>query len=286
MKIFIIGANGMIGSGIFKYLSKLKALKCYALIRSSNYLNYLPDIYQDKTIVCGDLQDFNKIKEVVVKEKPDMIINCCGITKHVPDSSNFIKVVKLNSLLPHLLSNICSQLNIRFVQVSTDCVFSGLKGNYTEQDIPDPIDFYGQSKHLGEVDYHSHLTIRTSTIGHEINSQNGLLEWFLNQKSCEGFEKAIFSGITTLELAKIINEIILTNDSIKGMYHISSVPIDKYSLLRLISNVYKHDAQITKNREYIIDRSLNSDKFYRSYNYKPPSWEEMVSFMHSYSLEN
>ncbi len=284
MKIFVVGANGMIGSGIFSYLETFKSLKVYPLIRSSSYTKYLPKSYLENIIVSGNLENIKEISYAINQERPDILINCAGITKHLPESSNYKKTITLNSLFPHLLAGICSQHAVKLIQISTDCIFSGKKGNYSETDIADPIDLYGKSKNLGEVDYDGHLTIRTSTIGHEINTKNGLLEWFLSENSCLGYEKAIFSGITTIELAKIIYEIILQNDSISGIYHISSVPINKYALLKLIAKVYQHEAIITRDKNFIIDRSLNSERFRRDYGYQAPSWEDMISTMYSISL--
>ena len=189
---------------------------------------------------------------------------------------NYLSTIYINSLLPHRIAKICSKFSIRLINFSTDCVFSGVRGNYTEDDIPDPIDFYGRTKLVGEVNYGNVLTIRTSFIGHQINSKYGLLEWFLTQKdNCKGFVNAIYSGLPTIEIAKILNDHIIFNKKLKGLYQISGNAINKYELLSLINKIYGLKLIIEKEHEVKIDRSLNSKKF-EDATYKPPNWESLI----------
>ena len=180
--------------------------------------------------------------------------------------------------MPHRLAKICVQRGVRLIHISTDCVFSGSKGMYTERDNPDAEDVYGKSKGLGELlDYPGVLTLRTSIVGHELNGNKSLLDWFLCQeKPVKGFSKAIFSGVTTLELARLIKNILLTEPYLAGLYHVSSSPIDKYSLLTLVAKIYNKKIAITEDESLVIDRSLSSEKLKKAIRYSSPSWEKML----------
>ena len=169
--------------------------------------------------------------------------------------------------------------------MSSDCVFSGEKGFYSERDIPDPVDIYGKSKLLGELDFQNSITIRKSVIGHEYNSNNGLLEWFLKQEGkVKGYKKAIFSGITVLELAKIIDMYIIPNPNLRGLFHVSGQSISKYNLLKIIASEYKKIIDIIPNEEVKIDRSLNSTKFNKITGYQSKPWPKLIKSMAKYNL--
>ncbi len=286
MKVLVLGANGMIGSTIFNILCNAKDIDCYGMMRVSSSSLFDEKIFKDMLITYKNLDDIKELFRLINSIKPDIIINCVGITKHLPSSSNHVKVIRINSLFPHQLSNYCSKNSMKLIHISTDCVFSGLKGNYREDDFPDARDLYGKSKHLGEIQSETHLTVRTSTIGHELSTSYGLLEWFLKQKICKGYIRAIFSGVTTVELAIIIRDIILPRPHLTGLYHISSTPINKYSLLKKISHLYQLDINVEACENLKIDRSLNSEKFSKETGYYAPSWEEQLSSMLEHSKEN
>ena len=183
----------------------------------------------------------------------------------------------------HRLAELCKLLNARLIHISTDCVYSGKKGNYLESEPADSMDVYGQSKLLGEVDYPHAVTLRTSTIGHEFSTKHGLLEWFLSQEGeCNGFLRAIFSGLPTIVLAQIIRDIVIPNNDLRGLYHVAGQPISKYDLLKLIAEVYGKSIKIIKDENFTIDRSLNSDKFKTATGYSPSAWPELIRLMHSY----
>jgi dTDP-4-dehydrorhamnose reductase len=170
--------------------------------------------------------------------------------------------------------------------ISTDCVFSGKKGFYSELDNPDPIDVYGQTKLLGEPSGKNVLTIRTSIIGHELNNSQGLLEWFLSQnKVCKGYTSAFFSGFPTTYLAKIFLEFIISNE-FSGLYHIASKPISKYELLLLIKEIYGLNIHIVPSDEIVIDRSLNGALFEKASGFISPEWPELVEFMYQAHKES
>jgi dTDP-4-dehydrorhamnose reductase len=169
------------------------------------------------------------------------------------------------------------------IHVSTDCVFSGTKGNYLESDASDAGDVYGKSKHLGEVDYPHAITLRTSTIGHELQSVYGLLEWFLSQQgSCKGFNRAIFSGLPNNVFAQVVRDVVIPRPDLHGLYHVGADPIGKYELLRLIANVYGKQIDIVRDDEFSIDRSLNSARFGHDTGFKPVAWPELIKAMHAF----
>ncbi len=270
----------MIGSTLFRFFLLQESFDVYGLVRSKVIGENLK--LSKNILISGDLTNTNTLADLIKEYTPSVIINCAGITKHLKECKNNAKAIQINSLLPHEIVNICRNLNTKIIQISTDCIFSGSKGNYKEQDIPDSIDIYGKSKYLGEISDKPHLTIRTSTIGHEINTKHGLLEWFLVQNKCMGYKNAIFSGITTLELAKVIYKILRYYENLNGIYHISSEPIDKYSLLKMISVTYKHNVELAPNLDFRIDRSLNSTRFSLATDYISPQWEEMISSMYKF----
>jgi dTDP-4-dehydrorhamnose reductase len=188
----------------------------------------------------------------------------------------------LNALLPHRMADLCAVAGARLIHVSTDCVFAGTKGYYAEGDAPDAGDVYGKSKHLGEVDYPHAITLRTSTIGHELQSAYGLLEWFLSQQgSCKGFNRAIFSGLPNTEFARVVRDVVIPRHELRGLYHVGAEPIGKYELLKLIAKAYGKQIEIVRDDEFSIDRSLNSRRFNYATGYKAAAWPELIQAMHA-----
>jgi len=187
-------------------------------------------------------------------------------------------------MFPHRLAGLCSLLGARLIQLSSDCIYSGRKGNYRESDLSDAEDIYGKSKYIGELhDYPHAITLRTSGIGHELNSNNGLLSWFLSQSGLvKGYAKAIYSGLPSVELAHVINEFVLPRPEMSGLYHVSSKPIAKLDLLKLVADVYGKKIKIVSDDSVVIDRSLNSERFTKLTGYVAPEWPELVALMHNY----
>jgi dTDP-4-dehydrorhamnose reductase len=284
MKILVTGANGMIGSAIYTHLRLHGSFDVYGSVRCRNRIIQLPSKLHSHLIISGDLQNNDNLSIIFDKIRPNVVINCVGLTKHLPEGNIPLPAITINSLLPHMINNFCNKYNARMIHISTDCVFSGLKGSYNESDLPDASDIYGKSKCLGEVSDRNSLTLRTSTIGHEINSSYGLLEWFLKQDQCKGFSNAYFSGLTTLELARVIRDYVIPDSRLAGLYHLGGARIDKYSLLHLISSVYNKKIVITDDDSFQIDRSLNSSRFYAETNYIAPMWSEMIRNMYSYQF--
>lgn len=284
MNLLILGANGMIGSAMMRALSESGDYQVFGLIRNPNLAMNNTFNSTARVITNLDLNNSNHLSELFCIAMPDVVINCAGLTKHLPEGNLPLPALALNSILPHRLAKLCEATNSRLIHISTDCVFSGETGMYQESDFPDARDIYGKSKCLGEVIGQNSVTLRTSTIGHEIGTKNGLLEWFLSQSNCSGYQKAIFSGLTTVEFAKVVRDYVIPNKDISGLYHVGATPIDKFSLLKLIAAVYGKKIQIIPDDSFKIDRSLNTNKFQKFTGYCPPSWDNLISEMHSKCL--
>ena len=216
------------------------------------------------------------------------MINCLGITnKNISSSKNSEEFICINSLLPCRLQKICADLGSRLIHFSTDCIFSGNKGFYSENDNPDPIDLYGRSKLLGELNFENTLTIRKSVIGHELISKNGLLEWFLFQNQfVEGYKNVIFSGTTVLELAILIEKYIIPRSDLKGILNISGESISKFDLLKILAQVYDKSIEIIPNESMKINRTLNGSQFNKLTGYKISSWSSLIKSMYEFNLLN
>lgn len=280
-KILIIGASGMIGNSLLSFLLKKSNYSISATIRSPDTFKAPKDLSEYHLFKNIDVENKKDLEKVFIKVNPDIVINCVGIVKQSKEMKNSYKVIYLNSLLPHYLQNLCTSHSARFINISTDCVFSGLKGNYLEKDLPDAPDLYGRSKYLGEVYCGNTITLRTSLIGHEYKNTYGLLEWFLSQnKLVEGYKKAIFSGLTVVEFARIVDEFVLPNNKLMGLYHVSADPICKYDLLLLIKNIYgKNIGIVPENKKMAIDRSINSFSFRKATGFMPKTWPLMIKEM-------
>ena len=277
MRILILGGNGMLGHAV--YQSFKNDFDVYVTIRSSfGEVEELGIFDENKTICSVNALNFLLLEEKVKELRPDIILNCIGIIKQIKEAHDAVKSIEINSLFPHKLAILCNKINARLIHLSTDCVFSGGKGNYNEADAADPLDLYGRTKLLGEVAEGQALTIRTSLIGKELKTKHGLLEWFLSQegKEIKGYTKAIFSGFPTIIFSEILRDIILKYKSFKGIYHISSAPISKFDLLMLIKKKMNLNIKITLDDNFCCDRSLDSSKFQKEFGYTPPSWEKMV----------
>ena len=215
--------------------------------------------------------------------RPNVVINCAGLTKHKPEADDPLISLPINALMPHRLAGLCKMIGARLVHVSTDCVFSGEKGGYTETDFSDARDAYGKSKAMGEVYYPHTITLRTSTIGHELQSKYGLLDWFLSQEgSCKGYKRAIFSGLPTVVFAQVIRDVVIPNVELSGLYHVAAKPINKFELLKMISSVYGKPIEIVADDIMVIDRSLDAACFSEATGYVAPEWEDMIKLMNTY----
>jgi dTDP-4-dehydrorhamnose reductase len=282
MKVLVFGASGMIGSAMFRVLSEQKEWEVRGTLRSNALKRFFSETLADKLIPDVDVERHDVMVRVFAQVQPDVVVNCVGLTKHHSEAEDPLLAIPLNALLPHRLADLCAAASSRLVHVSTDCVFSGTRGGYVEDDAPDAVDVYGKSKHLGEVDYPHAITLRTSTIGHELQSAYGLLEWFLSQQgSCKGFNRAIFSGLPSTEFARVVRDLVIARPELHGLYHVGAEPIGKYELLKLIAKAYGKQIEIVKDDEFSIDRSLNSTRFNKATGYEPAAWPELIQSMHT-----
>lgn len=283
MKILILGGHGMLGHRL--WINLRRQHETWVTVRqTSSPFPDRPEFPVKYVRPDVDASNFDQVTRALASIQPDLVINCIGLIKQMGHlARDPIMAISLNALLPHRISLVCRAAKIRMIHISTDCVFSGKKGNYLESDQSDAEDLYGRSKFLGEVAYPPHsLTLRTSIIGHELKTRLGLIEWFLGQKDGEtvrGYKRAIFSGFTTDEISRIIMDYVIPHPELTGLYHVSSEPIAKYDLLQLTKDVYARDITILPDEDFIIDRSLDSTRFRQATGYRPPSWPEMIREM-------
>ncbi len=234
-----------------------------------------------KTIENLIVEDLKSVEKVINKIRPDVIINAVGIIKQIQTSQDVVKTLTINSIFPHNLAIIAEKNQARLINISTDCVFNGKKGNYEETDLSDAVDLYGKSKNLGEVEGKNCLTLRTSIIGRELKTSHSLVEWFLSNqgKKVRGFINAVYSGFPTIVFADILADLLVNHKNLDGIYHLSSQPINKFELLKLIKFAYKADIEIEPFAEFKIDRSLDSTKLRRKIGFEPISWKKMIEVM-------
>jgi dTDP-4-dehydrorhamnose reductase len=282
-RVLILGVSGMLGNAAFRFFSQSEGYETFGSARSGAVLQHFSPLLHSNIVTGVDVLDFDALTTLLNATTPHTIINCVGVVKQLATASDPLVAIPLNSILPHRLARLASLHGARVVHISTDCVFNGSKGNYTEADFADANDFYGRSKLLGEVDYPNAITLRTSIIGHEINSAQGLVGWFLSQKEpVKGYSSAIFSGLPTVELSRVIREFVLPRPELRGMYHVASKPIDKLTLLRLVKDRYERSTKIIPDGAVKIDRSLNAARFHAVTGYTSPDWPTLVSVMHEF----
>jgi dTDP-4-dehydrorhamnose reductase len=283
LKVLILGATGMLGHALFSLLSGRPEYTVFATVRGTEGLDrWFPPGLLQRIRGGVDAEGFDTVMGVLEEIRPDAVVNCVGVVKQLPSAKDPIATITVNALFPHLLARACGETGMRMIHISTDCVFAGEKGNYIESDLPDATDLYGRTKLLGEVDSPPCVTLRTSIVGHELSGRHGLIEWFLAQEgSVRGFARAVFSGFPTVELAGIVAERVIPNEELAGLYHVSSEPVSKYELLRLVKEQYGKRIRIERDEEYACDRSLDSSRFREATGYQPPPWPVMVSRMHA-----
>lgn len=283
MNVLVLGATGMLGSAVFRLLSEKREWRVFGTIRSIGDKSLFNSENHDRLLVGVDAENFDSIEQAYKISKPNIVINCIGLIKQLSDSDDPLLAIPINALLPHKLAKLCDVIDARLIHISTDCVFSGDRGMYKESDLPDARDLYGLTKFLGEVGYKNTVTLRTSIIGPELKGSHGLLEWFLAQNEvCFGFTRAIFSGVPTITLAKIIRDIFILRTDLYGVYQIASKPISKFNLLSLISTVYGKSINIVPEDKLVINRSLDSTKFKLQTGCAVPEWTELIKTMYQF----
>jgi dTDP-4-dehydrorhamnose reductase len=280
MRVMVLGGAGMLGH---KLLQRLRNnFEVAGTIRDSE-----PDALLSRALLGVKLytkvaaNNLSSLARAIDDWKPQVVLNCIGVVKQKKAASDPIVSIEINSLFPHQLAQITAFCGAKLIHFSTDCVFSGRRGNYVEDDLPDPIDIYGRSKLLGEVIAPGTLTLRLSIVGRELRGHLGLLEWFLSQRGqkVNGFSGALYSGLTTIATADLIGWIIRAHPQLEGLWHISGEPISKYELLTIVNTVYGLGSEINRDETFFCDRRLDSSRFRNSTGWTPPTWEEMICAM-------
>ena len=278
MKILILGSTGVLGKTLQLYLSK----------KNIDFLTLSREKSKNRNINLKNFSNFKKLEQIISKIKPTHIINCIGVTKFNNTYKNKKLTISLNTKMPIYLAKFCKLNEIYLLHISTDCVFSGKKGNYSDNSVKDSKDLYGLSKNKGEVKNKFTSTIRTSFIGPELNTKKSLLSWFLNEKKfVRGYSKAFFSGLTSLELCKIIDNYFIKKNILQNkIINIGSRRISKFILLTKIRMIFKKKIDIVRYQNFIIDRSLDSKKFRKLSNYKVVKWDKMLLELKKFMINN
>jgi dTDP-4-dehydrorhamnose reductase len=277
MKVLILGGSGMLGHKLWQVCAP--RFNTYATFRGAvaDYSRF--GIFDaSRSIAHVIAEDFQSVSRAFDAVQPDVVINCIGIVKQRAAARDELASMAVNARFPHQLAQLAGDSDVRLVHLSTDCVFSGRTGNYSEDDMADAEDLYGRSKLLGEVKREGCLTIRTSMIGRELKGSHGLLEWFLSQSGgrVRGFRRAIFSGLTTPALAEIIGEVIRNHPELSGVWHVAADPISKFEVLETVKQTFGLAVDIEPDETYFCDRSLNGSRFQDATGISAPSWTEMI----------
>lgn len=279
-KVLVLGITGMLGNAVFRLFSQSPGFETHGTTRSAGGLCYFDETLRPHIHVGVDVVQHDHLVQIFSRVRPDVVINCVGLVKQLAEADDPLIALPINALLPHRLTRLAALSGARLVHVSTDCVFTGLQGHYSESDSPDALDLYGRSKLLGEVDEPHAVTLRTSIIGHELSSAHSLVGWFLAQEGrVRGFTRAVFSGLPTVELAKVIRDHVLPRPDLRGLWHVSSDPIAKYDLLQLVKSAYGKAIEIAPDDQLVIDRSLDSTRFRSETGWQPAPWSQLVDSM-------
>jgi dTDP-4-dehydrorhamnose reductase len=267
---------------MMRVLGESRELDVVGTVRSDQRRTLFPAAIASRLVVVKDAQDQEQMSEAFERLKPDVVINCVAPSRQALIKQDPLQVIPICALLPHQLALLSGTIGARLVQISTDGVYSGSKGCYTEDDPTDATDVYGVAKSLGELRHPHTVTLRTSIIGHELGASDGLLSWFLSQdKRCNCFNRAVFSGLPAVVLAQIVRDVVLPHPELCGVFHVAAEPITKCDLLALIARIYGKSIEIVPDDTVVIDRSLNPERFRMATGYVAPDWPTMIQTMHS-----
>ena len=279
-KVLVLGVTGMLGNAMFRVFAGSHGFDVYGSARGVGSREYFDEVIRSRISVGVDTERQDHVVQLFERVRPDVVINCIGLVKQLKEVENPLVALPVNSLLPHRLAGLASLVGARLVHFSTDCVFSGRRGNYSEADVPDALDLYGRSKLLGEVDYENAVTLRTSIIGHELTSAHSLVGWFLAQQGrVNGYTRSVFSGLPSVEVARIVRDYVLPRPLIRGLWHVSGAPISKHDLLVVLKDAYDRRNPIVADDRVVINRSLNSSRFQAETGWQPRPWKDLVSDM-------
>jgi dTDP-4-dehydrorhamnose reductase len=282
MRTLVLGASGMLGHTMLRVLDQAEHLEVYGTLRSDAAKRFFVPGLANRLLSGIEAQNEDALTRLFCQLRPELVINCIGLVKQLGEADDPVRALPVNAMLPHRLARLCELVGARMVHFSTDCVFSGEKGDYREDDRADATELYGLSKYLGEVADPHTLTLRTSVIGHELQGAHGLIGWFLGQHgSCRGFTRAVFSGLPTVVLAQIVRDIVIPRNELHGVYHVAASPIAKFDLLRLVADVYGKRIEIVPTDLPAVDRSLNAERFTAATGYVAPTWPDLIAAMYS-----
>ena len=278
--MLVLGASGMLGHKLAQ-IAVAEGFEVIGTIRGGDAGRLRPVIPAEAKILTGvGLDAPGSFRGALTAARPDLVVNCIGAVKQLATGRDPVEAIRINSLFPHQLAALCSECEARLIQISTDCVFSGERGGYREEDAPDASDVYGRSKLLGEVTEPPALTLRTSFIGRELAGSSGLVEWLISERggTVRGFGHAIFSGLSSIELARAICAA-GAEQRLTGLYHLGADPIDKHSLLVALRDALGLDVEIDRDESVRIDRSLDSSRLRAEIDWLPPGWPEMIAVL-------
>jgi dTDP-4-dehydrorhamnose reductase len=281
--IVVLGCTGMLGHKLMQVLqnspytihgtmrgSETETIRAKIGLKPNAHV--IPDI---------DINSISKLDKLFAELKPIAVVNCIGLIKQLPDAQKAVPSIRVNALFPHELAELVQKHQSRLIHFSTDCVYSGSKGFYSESDPTDPQDLYGKSKALGEVSGPKCLTIRSSIIGPELGTQFGLFEWFYSKRGqkVKGYQKVLYTGLPTREISKLVLNLIQNFPELTGVYNVASEPISKFEILKFIDQKLHLGTEITPDSNVVLDRTLNGSKFRELTGYKAPTWEKMIEDM-------
>ncbi len=280
MKILILGGNGMLGHHFLNAWQESHDVKVTLRDGLDKYTKF--QLFNNENSYFDvDVCSLNRVETVIADFSPDAIVNAIGITKQLTQKKSPELSIRVNALFPHLLAELCKKNKIRLIHLSTDCIFSGKKGAYSEFDDSDAEDLYGKTKCLGEINQKHVVTLRKSTVGLELSGTHGLIEWFLSQTgTINGYRKAIYTGLITTELAKVIELLLVQHPTLSGIWNVASKPINKYELLEKLSQrLGRRDINILPDDNFICDRSLVGNRFEEETGYRAPEWDDMLDLL-------
>jgi dTDP-4-dehydrorhamnose reductase len=275
VKVLVFGADGMLGHQMVQRLAP--SHEVVATVRKPPNAIVMAALKGARLITGVDVR-LPRALDLVVDEQPHAVVNAAGIVKQREAAMDSVESIQVNGLFPHQLAGVCRQADARLIQISTDCVFSGVRGDYREEDTPDPVDLYGRTKLVGEVSGPGCLTIRTSMIGLELANFSSLIEWFLRQRGeVPGYRRVKWNGLTTIELARLIDHLVSDQPELHGVWHVSGQTVSKYDLLASLAAMLGRDVALVPDDKVVIDRSLNSERFKSAVGYDAPSCDAMLS---------
>jgi len=283
-RLLVLGANGMLGHTVLRWFASRPGYEVFGSVRGDAAASQLQVVAPQAQILSHvEGSDLPALRTLFEKVQPDCVINCIGVVKQLAGAGDPATAIPINAVLPHRLARLSKACGARLINIGTDCVFSGARGRYVEGDKPDAQDLYGRTKLMGEVDYEHAITLRTSIIGHELNTDHGLIGWFLNQREpVRGFASAIFSALPTVELARVIEQYVIPHPELHGTYHVAGPAISKHELLKLVADAYGRDGPAQADHELVIDRSLNGERFRAATGYESPQWPDLISRMREF----